>query len=69
MDNVTEHEQRMYEHYKKIEAENYHLRNQLRNTNKENIALRKKNSNLIKKLKKSNENKKPRFRNNGKAGK
>lgn len=69
MDKITEHEQRMYDHYKAIEAENYHLKNQLKNKNKENIKLRKQNANLVKKVCKQNQDKKPRFRNNGKAGK
>ncbi|BAK15835.1 SAM-dependent methyltransferase [Solibacillus silvestris StLB046] len=30
---LTEHETRMWEHYKKIEAENYSLKNQLKNKN------------------------------------
>lgn len=69
MDKITEHEQRMFEHYKAIETENYHLKNQLKNKNNQISALKKQNSNLVKKIKKLNEGKKPRYRNNGKAGK
>jgi len=40
-DDLTEHETRMWEHYKKIEAENYMLKRQLINRNETIRALKK----------------------------
>lgn len=38
--NLTEHEQRMWEHYQKVEVENIKLHNQLAKMRKENKHLR-----------------------------
>jgi uncharacterized protein (DUF305 family) len=35
MDEQTIYEQQVYDHYKKVEAENFHLKKQLSNKNKE----------------------------------
>jgi len=66
---TTAHEERMWEYYKAIEAENHHLKNQLVNKNKELRALKHAYNALNKKYKKMTGLQKPRFRNNGKAGK
>lgn len=65
-DDLTEHETRMWEHYKKIEAENYSLKNQLKNKNAIIKDWQKSYSALNKKYKLLLNNRKPRFRNNGK---
>lgn len=65
----TAHEERMWEHYQKVEAENHHLKNQLDNRNKQIRQLKQSYNSLNTKYKKLIENRKPRFRNNGKAGK
>lgn len=62
MEEQTAHEERMWEHYKKIEAENFHLKQQLDHKNKEIKKLRK----LVNR---KQEQKKPRYCNNGKGGK
>lgn len=68
MDELTVSDEMLWEHYKAIEAENYHLKNQLTRKNKENRALKKSYSALLSKYKKLNESRKPRY-NNGKRGK
>ena len=65
MDEVTLYEQKAWEHYKKIEAENFHLKNQLARKNKEIKELKHHNRALIQ-YKKNNEQRKERYRNNGK---
>lgn len=65
----TEHEEHMWKHYKEIENENFRLKNQLRQVIKENKELKRRYNNLLRKYKKQKENRKPRYRNNGKAGK
>lgn len=65
-DDLTEHETRMWEHYKKIEAENYMLKRQLIHRNETIRALKKSYGALNKKYKALLDHKKPRFRNNGK---
>lgn len=65
----TAHEERMYEHYKRIEDENYHLKKQLYRANKNTRYWKKKYFNLERKYKKVTDNQKPRYRNNGKGGK
>lgn len=69
MHQQTEHEERMYEHYKSIEDENFHLKKQLQNKNKQLRALKASYRALNDKYRKLNESRKPRFRNNGKGGK
>lgn len=69
MDELTRFEQETWEHYNKIEAENYHLKRQLTNKNKEIKNLKKSLGYFKMLLRKENENKKPRYRNNGKGRK
>ena len=66
MHQQTEHEERLYEHYKAIEDENFHLKRQLVNKNKQIRALKASYRALNDKYKKLVEQRKPRFRNNGK---
>lgn len=40
VDEKTIYEQEVYDHYKKIEAENFHLKKQLGNMHKENKRLK-----------------------------
>ena len=61
----TVEEQKAWEHYAKLEAENYHLKKQLARVNKENKSLKYHNRELLK-YKKQNEQRKERYRNNGK---
>ena len=68
MDELTVSDQLMYEHYKKIESENYHLKNQLQRKNKQIRTLKAEYGSLLTKYKKLNESRKPRY-NNGKRGK
>mgnify|MGYP006924683700 CR=1 FL=1 len=65
MNEQTVREQSTWEHYKSIEAENYHLKRQLANKSKENKRLKR----VISALKENRKKDKQRFRNNGKAGK
>ncbi|MEK5081163.1 hypothetical protein MKX73_19750 [Solibacillus sp. FSL W7-1436] len=65
-DEQTVQEQEAWEHYKKIEAENYMLKRQLINRNETIRALKKSYGSLNKKYKALLDHKKPRFRNNGK---
>ena len=65
---ITQHEQRMHDNYKAIEAENYHLKNQLHRKNKQLKGLKSEYAALLSKYKKLTDNKKPRY-NNGKRGK
>lgn len=65
-DEQTVQEQEAWEHYKKIEAENYSLKNQLKNKNAIIKDWQKSYSALNKKYKLLLDNRKPRFRNNGK---
>jgi hypothetical protein len=69
MDAQTEREQEVWEHYDKIESENYHLKNQLARKNREIKQLK----HFIRVWKNRCEaltgNRKPRYRNNGKGGK
>lgn len=62
MDEQTAHEERMYQHYKEIADENFHLKNQLDKKNKELKKLRR----LVNR---KQGQKKQRYRNNGKGGK
>lgn len=69
MDEKTLNEQSIWTYYKQIEAENYHLKKQLSHKNKE-IKNLKRSIGYFKSLhKKAMENKKPKYRNNGKGGK
>jgi hypothetical protein len=69
VDKETITEQNIWEHYSKVEAENYYLKRQLIKQRKENKRLK----HVIKVWKsramEANKGKKPRYRNNGKAGK
>lgn len=71
MDEKTVQEQIAWEHYKKLDHENYELRNRLKNLWKKYRALEKQNKDLIneiKKLKRS-KNSKPYYINvNSKKG-
>ncbi len=65
MNEQTVREQSTWEHYKLIEAENFHLKRQLANKNKENKQLKR----VISALKEDKKKDKQRYRNNGKAKK
>ncbi|MGX9134077.1 hypothetical protein ACWV26_06805 [Rummeliibacillus sp. JY-2-4R] len=65
MNEQTVREQSTWEHYKLIEAENFHLKRQLANKNKENKQLKR----VISALKENKKQDKQRYRNNGKAKK
>ena len=54
---------RMWDHFKSIESENYHLKNQLANKNREIKSLKKSYSALNMKYKKVMETKKARYNN------
>lgn len=69
MDRQTEHEQELWEHYNRIEAENNHLKKQLKRKNKQISNLKASYTALNKKYKRFTENRKPQYRNNGKGGK
>lgn len=58
-------EQKAYEHYKKVEAENYHLKRQLQNKNKD-VKMLKHRIRVLENAEKKR-NRKPNFR-NGKRG-
>ena len=61
MDEQTVHEERMWDHYKALEAENYHLKKQLLRKNDQIRGLKASYSALNYKYKKLTENKKQRF--------
>ena len=65
MDETTVREQELWEHYNKVEAQNYDLKKQLVKAHKENKKLRHHVRALVK-YKKEVEQKKERYRNNGK---
>lgn len=69
MHQQTEHEQRMHDHYAAIEDENFHLKRQLANKNKQIRALKASYRAINDKYKKLVEQRKPRFRNNNRGGK
>lgn len=62
-DNATVMEQEAYEHYKKIEAENYHLKRQLQNKNQDIKRLKHSIRVWKGKYEKLTENRKPRYNN------
>ena len=64
-DNQTIMEQEAYEHYKKTEAENYHLKKQLANKNKDIKRLKHEVRVWKGKHDKLTQNRKPRYNNNG----
>ena len=66
MHQQTEHEERLYEHYKAIEDENYHLKMQLKKAHR---IIRKQRKREQARIEKDRRNRKQRFRNNGKGGK
>lgn len=65
-DDLTEHEERLWEHYAKVEAENYSLKKQLKNKNKIISGWQSKYSALNRKYKTLLDHRKPKYRNNGK---
>lgn len=65
-DNHTVQEQEAWEHYKKIEAENHHLKKQLVRKGKEIKDLRHTVKALVAFKKRVESEKKARYRNNGK---
>ena len=69
MHQLTIKEQQAWEHYKAIEDENFHLKRQLANKNKQIRGLKANYRALNDKYKRLVEARKPRFRNNGKGGK
>lgn len=69
MDEQTVGDQQMWEHYNQIEAENFHLKKQLAKKNKEIKQLKHFIRVWKEKHQKLTENRKPRYRNNGKGGK
>lgn len=68
-DEETLQEQSIWEHYKAIESENYYLKRQLINKNKEINKLKFEVQAWRSKYKVSIKDRKQRYRNNGKAGK
>ena len=68
MDELTVSEQQLWDYYKAIEAENYHLKNQLQRKNKQIKTLKSQYSALLSKYKKLTDNKKPKY-NNGRRNK
>jgi len=62
LDESTASEQVVYEHYKKIEAENYHLKRQLSHKHKE-IRELKRSIRFWKEKAKKNHNPKPQYKN------
>lgn len=62
MDESTASEQRVYEHYKRVEAENYHLKRQLSHRNKE-IRELKRSIRFWKEKAKKSYNPKPQYKN------
>lgn len=68
MDELTVSEQQLWEHYKAIESENYHLKNQLQRKNKQVRTLKAEYASLLSKYKKLTDNKKPKY-NNGRKNK
>lgn len=69
LDNETVQEQAAWEHYAKVDAENYRLRKRLHNLEKDLKAEKKKFNGLLRKYKQQQKDRKPRYRNNGKGGK
>lgn len=63
-DEETVNEQNVWEFYKKVEAENYHLKNQLSRKNREIKRLKRIISVWKKKYEKVTENNKPKYKNN-----
>ena len=61
MDAQTEHEERMWEHYSKLEHENHCLKRQLIRKNSELRSVKASYAALNKKYKRLTENKKQRF--------
>lgn len=59
----TKFEARMWDHFKRIESENHHLKNQLANKNREIKALKKSYAALNVKYKKVMETKKSKYNN------
>jgi predicted nuclease with TOPRIM domain len=66
VDEKTIQEQEVYDHYKKIEAENFQLKNQLTHKNREIKRLKRTISKLNEKLKESQKTK--QHYKNGKRG-
>ena len=63
MDELRISDELMYEYYKAIQAENYHLKNQLQRKNKKVKALKSEYASLLSKYKKLTDNKKPKYKN------
>lgn len=62
-DGKTLTEQNVWEHYKKVEAENFHLKKQLVNKNRQIKQLKRVISKLKDKFEKLTENRKPKYKN------
>lgn len=62
----TAQEQHVWEHYQKMEWENYNLKKNNKRLRKSLQSLEKQYILIYKKLKELEDSKKPRFRNNGK---
>ncbi|MGE7840623.1 hypothetical protein ACQKNX_07520 [Lysinibacillus sp. NPDC093712] len=62
-DGKTVTEQNVWEHYKKVEAENFHLKKQLVNKNREMQKLKRVISVWKAKYEKLTENRKPKYKN------
>lgn len=69
LDEQTVMEQKAWEHYAKIDAENHRLKKALHNLEKELKGEKKKFNGLLRKYNRLNSNRKDRYRNNGKGGK
>lgn len=57
----------VWDYCKRVEADNYHLKNQLSKKNKKIDELKKEKAAILRKYKPKK--RKPRYRNNGKGGK
>lgn len=62
-DGKTVTEQNVWEHYKKVEAENFHLKKQLVNKNKQIKHFKRVISTWKSKYEKLTENRKPKYKN------
>lgn len=64
IDEQTVMEQEAFEHYKKIEAENFHLKKQLQNKNKDIKRLKHVIRTYKIREEKANQHRKPEYKNN-----
>lgn len=69
MDELTYSEELLWEHYNRIEAENHHLKRQLKNKNNIINAMKANYSSLNKKYKEATRNRKPQYKNKARLNK